>query len=168
MYYQIERLIDRDWLIVANDTGILYVGLASSDGSKKFINSIRMTQIEDQLDLYFIELEEYFNGGRKQFDWPLIVQGTPFQKEVWEALHLIPYGSTWNYGQIAERLNRPKAVRAVANAIGRNPHLVITPCHRVIGKDGSLRGFSSGLDLKQELLELEERYNVENRVNRTR
>ncbi len=154
MYYQTKWMNNREWLMVANDVGILFVGLASELEDKKLRS---LVESQGQLEPYFNELKEYFNGERKHFNWPLIAQGTPFQQEVWAILQLIPYGSTQHYGQIAEQLGRPKAARAVAKAIGKNPHLIITPCHRVIGKDGSLTGFRAGLDLKQELLNLEER-----------
>lgn len=81
--------------------------------------------------------------------------GTEFQRQVWEALREIPYGSTCTYGDIAARIGRPKAVRAVGHAIGQNPVSIIVPCHRVIGKDGGLTGFAGGLAVKKLLLELE-------------
>lgn len=101
------------------------------------------------------QLTEYFNCQRQTFDLPLQFEGTPFQCEVWQALREIPYGETRSYRDIAERIHRPKAMRAVGAANGRNPLSVIVPCHRVIGANGSLTGFAGGLDVKQQLLTLE-------------
>lgn len=101
------------------------------------------------------QAEEYFSGKRKNFDLPLSPQGTDFQKKVWVALTQIPFGKVTTYGKIAKQINNPKGVRAVGGAIGRNPIGIIIPCHRVIGKNGTLTGFASGLDRKQSLLELE-------------
>ena len=101
------------------------------------------------------QLDEYFAGLRRGFDLPLAPQGTPFQRQVWFALATIPYGQTRSYAQIAAQLQRPTATRAVGAANGRNPLPIVLPCHRVIGADGSLTGFSGGLPTKRFLLELE-------------
>lgn len=101
------------------------------------------------------QLEEYFAGKRKQFDLPLSLRGTEFQRQVWAALRDIPYGETRNYGQIAQAVGRPKAVRAVGMANHRNPISIIVPCHRVVGADGSLTGYGGGLENKKFLLALE-------------
>jgi len=101
------------------------------------------------------QLEAYFSGTLKSFDLPLKLEGTEFQKTVWQALQEIPYGETWSYGQLAGHIGKPQAMRAVGAANGRNPIPVIIPCHRVIGADGSLTGFGGGLPIKQKLLELE-------------
>lgn len=101
-------------------------------------------------------LDEYFRGGQPDFSLvPLQAEGTLFQREVWKALLTIPYGETRTYGQIAHMIGRPKAVRAVGGACGRNPLPILVPCHRVVGADGSLTGFSCGLDRKRFLLSLE-------------
>lgn len=102
-----------------------------------------------------VQLDEYFSGARKQFDLPLAPQGTPFQTEVWHTLATIPYGETISYAQLAQRVGKPTAMRAVGAANGRNPLPIVLPCHRVIGADGSLTGFGGGLPTKQFLLELE-------------
>ena len=102
-----------------------------------------------------VQLDEYFSGARKQFDLPLAPQGTPFQTEVWQTLATIPYGETISYAQLAQRVGKPTAMRAVGAANGRNPLPIVLPCHRVIGADGSLTGFGGGLPTKQFLLELE-------------
>lgn len=101
------------------------------------------------------QLAEYFAGDRKSFDLPLALAGTEFQVSVLEALQAIPYGETTSYGAIAKQIGRPRAVRAVGAANGRNPIPIIVPCHRVIGSSGDLTGFGGGLDTKAELLRLE-------------
>jgi methylated-DNA-[protein]-cysteine S-methyltransferase len=101
------------------------------------------------------QLEEYFAGARQEFDLPLDPKGTPFQLETWRALRTIPFGATISYGELARRLGKPSAVRAVGAANGRNPISIIVPCHRVIGSDGSLAGYGGGLEVKRRLLELE-------------
>jgi methylated-DNA-[protein]-cysteine S-methyltransferase len=103
------------------------------------------------------QLQEYFSGRRKQFTVPLRLEGTPFQKTVWEALQAIPYGKTVSYAEIAARIGNPKAFRAVGMANNRNPIAIIVPCHRVIGKNGALVGYASGIAFKQGLLDLERR-----------
>ena len=101
------------------------------------------------------ELEEYFRGERREFTVPIHEQGTEFQKNVWKALRRIPYGETRCYEEVAQMAGSPGACRAVGGANHKNPIMIITPCHRVIGKDGSLTGFGGGLNVKQYLLDLE-------------
>jgi methylated-DNA-[protein]-cysteine S-methyltransferase len=101
------------------------------------------------------QLSAYFAGKRKRFDLPLDPQGTPFQLRAWNALREIPYGETRSYKQVAEAIGCPKGPRAVGLANNRNPLPIITPCHRVIGANGQLVGYAGGLDVKKQLLELE-------------
>lgn len=101
------------------------------------------------------QLRAYFDGRRSAFDLPLGPVGTEFQRHVWFALAGIPFGATLSYAQLAARVGRPSAVRAVGAANGRNPLPIVLPCHRVIGSDGSLTGFGGGLPAKRFLLELE-------------
>ena len=103
------------------------------------------------------QLGEYFAGKRKEFSVPLDMRGTPFQKNVWEALLAIPFGETRSYGQLARQLGNPNATRAVGAANGRNPLSIVVPCHRVIGSTGKLTGFGGGLETKAQLLRLEEK-----------
>ena len=104
----------------------------------------------------FSQLDEYFAGKRKDFDLPLNLDGTDFQKNVWNELQKIPYGETISYKTLSERVKgNPKASRAVGNANGKNPVAIIVPCHRVVAHDGSLGGYSLGLEMKKKLLELE-------------
>ena len=102
-----------------------------------------------------VQLRDYFNGKRKVFDIPLLLRGTGFQAAVWNVLRTIPYGETRTYKNIAALAGNPKACRAAGMANNRNPVVIIIPCHRVIGGDGSLTGYGGGLEVKQYLLELE-------------
>lgn len=103
------------------------------------------------------QLKEYFEGDRRTFTLPMDVTGTPFQKSVWNELRKIPYGRTVAYKAIANQIKNGKAVRAVGNANGRNPLCILIPCHRVIAGDGTLGGYSGGLDKKKKLLRLEQK-----------
>lgn len=105
------------------------------------------------------QIEEYFSGKRIEFDVPLDIIGSEFQKRVWRELCKIPYGKTCSYKDIANALHDPNASRAVGSANGRNPLCIIIPCHRVISSDGSLGGYSGGLDKKLKLLHLEKEHN---------
>jgi methylated-DNA-[protein]-cysteine S-methyltransferase len=101
------------------------------------------------------QLEDYFAGRRREFTLPLDPRGTPFQLQVWEALRAIPYGTTVSYAEIARRMGRPSAARAVGRSVGQNPLAIVVPCHRVVGANGALTGFAWGIDRKRRLLELE-------------
>ena len=101
------------------------------------------------------QLEEYFAGKRKNFDMPIGLGGTDFQRKVWMEVAKIPFGQTTTYMKLSQKLGNPAAIRAVGAAIGANPILVILPCHRILGSDGSLTGYAGGLDRKKALLELE-------------
>ena len=101
------------------------------------------------------QLQEYFQGQRQSFTLPLAPPGTPFQQRVWQELQRIPFGTTLTYGELAQRLGMPQAARAVGHANGRNPLAIVIPCHRLIGSDGQLHGYASGIALKQRLLQHE-------------
>jgi methylated-DNA-[protein]-cysteine S-methyltransferase len=103
------------------------------------------------------QLAEYFAGQRTSFDLPLAPAGTPFQQAVWRALLEVPFGATSTYGAIARAVGRPAAVRAVGSAVGANPLGIVVPCHRIIGRDGTLTGYAGGLERKAKLLALESR-----------
>lgn len=118
-------------------------------------NNIQVSADSALLDLACLQLDEYFEGKRREFAVPLYPVGTGFQKRVWECLSKLHFGETVSYGEIAERIGKPSAVRAVAGAIGNNPLSVFIPCHRVIGKDGSLTGYAGGVGRKEILLNLE-------------
>ncbi len=120
------------------------------------MNAVIRQRPNSHLDQVTTELFEYFEGQRKVFSVPIHFTGTDFRKSVWKILMNIPYGETWSYKQQAAALGNPGAVRAVAAANGANGIAIIVPCHRVIGTDGSLRGYAGGLKRKQYLLELEQ------------
>jgi len=134
------------WEITATDTAVCSV---TNKLSAKTIRSNGVCEAAKK------QLTEYFVGKRQTFTLLLDLKGTLFQKQVWDALTGIPYGKSVSYTQIAEQIGRPAAVRAVAQAISKNPCLILVPCHRVLGKNGTLTGFSAGLDIKIELLKLE-------------
>ena len=114
--------------------------------------------IPEALEDCVYQLNEYFKGERKQFSFTLNPQGTTFQNLVWKALLTIPYGKTCSYLDLSKQLGDPKAIRAVANANGKNPLWIVIPCHRVIGSDGSLTGYAGGLHRKKWLIEHESPY----------
>lgn len=134
------------------DGNITYLGFHEDD--KRILNYKKMETplIKDTK----IQLTEYFEGKRKDFDLPLSLYGTDFQKSVWKALEEIPYGQTCSYKDIAIKIGKPKAARAVGMANNRNPISIIIPCHRVIGHNGSLIGYGGGLSMKKVLLNLEQ------------
>ncbi|MEH6534746.1 MAG: methylated-DNA--[protein]-cysteine S-methyltransferase [Psychroserpens sp.] len=137
--------------IVGDDDGISQVTILNSEEKETDIIPI---VLEDCV----IQLQEYFEGVRTQFDLTLNPHGTDFQKSVWKLLKKIPYGKTRSYLELSKQLGNVKAIRAVANANGKNPFWIIVPCHRIIGSDGSLTGYAGGLHRKQWLLEHESPY----------
>jgi len=137
--------------IVGNIDGISSITVVNSEEK---VTDIIPLELEDCV----IQLNEYFDGKRKQFDLKLNPQGTDFQKSVWDTLLTIPYSKTVSYLQLSKQLGDVKAIRAVANANGKNPLWIVIPCHRVIGSDGSLTGYAGGLHRKQWLLEHESPY----------
>ncbi len=114
-----------------------------------------LLQTTELLSMATIQLDEYFQGKRTTFSLPFKLTGTPFQLAVWKELQNIPYGQTTSYKEIAQKINKPKAYRAVGVANNKNPLPIIIPCHRVIGSNGKLIGYAGGLKLKNYLLELE-------------
>lgn len=114
-----------------------------------------LLQTTELLSMATIQLDEYFQGKRTTFSLPFKLTGTPFQLTVWKELQNIPYGKTTSYKEIAQKINKPKAYRAVGMANNKNPLPIIIPCHRVIGSNGKLIGYAGGLKLKNYLLELE-------------
>ena len=114
-----------------------------------------LLQTTELLSMATIQLDEYFHGKRTTFSLPFKLTGTPFQLAVWKELQNIPYGQTTSYKEIAQKINKPKAYRAVGMANNKNPLPIIIPCHRVIGSNGKLIGYAGGLKLKNYLLELE-------------
>lgn len=137
--------------VACDETGITDVAMGEVDAKEEENHLIHQAAKQ---------LEEYFFGCRQEFNLPLSLQGTQFQQNVWGELMRIPYGETRSYGQIAERIGNPRACRAVGRANNRNRIIIIIPCHRVIGADGSLVGYGGGVDVKKKLLELEKKFAV--------
>ncbi len=144
-------------LLTADEGGLTRVEFPDSDGGHHPDPGWVAVEPEEEpvLEAAREQLAGYFAGERTGFELPLAPVGTAFQQQVWEALNTIDHGQTRSYGQLAAQLGRPTASRAVAQAIGRNPLAIVVPCHRVIGSDGSLTGYASGLERKRFLLDLE-------------
>jgi methylated-DNA-[protein]-cysteine S-methyltransferase len=145
--------------LVAADHRLAGVYLASTrhDPPPAAIGVAAQAGDDDLLDTAARQLAEYFGGSRTRFDLPVELDGTPFQRTVWQALRSIPYGATISYGELAGRIGQPSASRAVGLANGRNPVSIVVPCHRVIGANGSLTGYGGGIERKRFLLALEQR-----------
>ncbi|MCO4795208.1 MAG: methylated-DNA--[protein]-cysteine S-methyltransferase [Bacteriovoracaceae bacterium] len=133
--------------VLCDDTSLLSVSFVSKATKKENSNKITKKTIR--------QLEEYFSGKRKDFDLPLKIEGTQFQKKVWKNLTRIPFGKLKTYGQVAKSIGKPLACRAVGGANNKNKHAIVIPCHRVIGASGDLVGYGGGLKYKKYLLELE-------------
>lgn len=152
---------EKQFFLAATPYGLCYMNIYSQsiDDFPKFVKRwfphFKWEQDNDQLKGYIDEYMEYFQGTRQTFTFPMELRGTDFQLKTWNVLKNIPYGQVTSYSDIAHKLDNPKAVRAVGGAVGANPLLICIPCHRVIGKDGRLTGFSAGLELKKELLSIE-------------
>ncbi|QWG51750.1 methylated-DNA--[protein]-cysteine S-methyltransferase [Bacillus mycoides] len=147
--------------IAATENGLCFIGSQDENfeelntwASKK-LPQHTFIQNPDYLQTYTKELIEYLETKLETFTIPIDVYGTAFQLAVWNTIREIPYGETHSYSEIAERIQKPNAVRAVGTAVGANPLLITIPCHRVIGKNGKLTGFRGGLEMKKELLKLE-------------
>jgi len=150
MYYCYLDTPIGELLLAGDDDGLYQVGFPK--GSMRREPHADWIFNEGRLQEARRQLSEYFAGERRNFDLPVQLTGTEFQVRVLEALREIPYGETVTYGDIAKRIGRPKAVRAVGAANGRNPLPIVVPCHRVIGSTGDLTGFGGGLDTKEALL----------------
>ncbi len=143
--------------VVGSDLGIRYLMFAN-DAHPKPLERLYISdsEVHDSVNDAITQLDEYFNGSRRDFELPLDLQGTEFQVAAWNALADIPYGRTASYGQQAASIGRPKAVRAIGGANGRNPVAIVLPCHRIVGADGSLTGFGGGIAVKKWLLDHEQ------------
>ncbi|PIC76834.1 cysteine methyltransferase [Sporosarcina sp. P19] len=148
-------------ILAATEKGLCYVGLAENsleqlkDWAKRLDNE-GLKEDEAKLEVYSNQLKGYFSGRTNDLlALPLDLKGTPFQLQVWEMLQQIPYDEVVTYSEIAEQIGKASAVRAVASAIGKNPVLIVVPCHRVIAKSGGLSGYRDGKKHKRNLLQLE-------------
>ncbi len=150
--------------LVASDTKLLAILWEGDNPARVRLGTLQEYQDHSVLMETEQQLRQYFARHLKKFTVPLEFNGTSFQKSVWAALLSIPYGETRSYAQIAKQIGRPKAVRAVGAANGKNPISIIAPCHRVIGTNGSLTGFAGGLEAKRYLLGLEARHDIGTRA----
>lgn len=141
--------------IIVSKSGVREILINKNSESDDRSDITQVSSDDQKVMSVFTQLREYFDRKRKDFELPLGILGTDFQKKVWDNLRKIPYGETISYGELANRMGDKNLMRAVAAANGANPIPIIIPCHRVIGADGSLTGYGSGLDVKQKLLELE-------------
>lgn len=148
-------------VLVATPAGLCRVGLPGEHRASleawaaRWVGPEPLEENPAVLSEAVTQLREYFSRIRREFDLPLDLRGTPFQRRVWEELRRVPYGQTVAYGELARRVGRPGAARAVGRAVGANPVPIIVPCHRVVGADGSLVGYGGGLEIKAALLRLE-------------
>ncbi len=160
-YYSEETISQINIAVLASSKGIKKISFNPTKEIIELSSATKLRSDDPYLFGIFKQLKEYFAGTRKEFDVPLDIEGTDFQKRVWDELQKIPYGKTISYKTLAEKLGDVKAIRAVGKANGQNPIAIIIPCHRVIGADGSLTGYAGGLDIKEKLLHLEGALNPE-------
>lgn len=163
VYYYIFETVFGNIFIASTDIGLCIANFVDENYDKqlswlnKYFRKDNIFENKDKNINVYNQLEEYFKGDRKSFDLTLDILGTPFQKQVWRVLEEIPYGKIFTYKDVAIELGDSKKSRAVGGAVGKNPIIIILPCHRVIGSSGKMTGFSSlgGIELKKKLLELE-------------
>jgi methylated-DNA-[protein]-cysteine S-methyltransferase len=148
MHYAVMNTSVGPVTVASTDRGLAAVHFGNSVPDGAVVDNSANREIVQQLS-------EYFEGKRTRFELPLDVEGTAFQKSVWNELLRIPYGETRSYGDIAKALGKPAAARAVGMANHNNPVAIVIPCHRVVGQNGSLTGYAAGLQLKQQLLSIE-------------
>ena len=142
--------------VLSSGTGLRWIDLTATSLARLAERlSAKVLPDDEPNEAVLTQIHGYLRGNRRTFDLPLDLRGTPFQVSVWKALGEVPYGETASYGEIAEQVGRPRAVRAVGQAVGANPVAIVLPCHRVIGSSGNLTGYAGGLPLKERLLALE-------------
>lgn len=165
IYWSLLKYNEWNLYLAATEKGLCYVGSQNksfeevSNWAQKRFPGCFLVEDRGKLSPYEKELKEYLAGERKQFSVQSDYKGTAFQVAVWNALNEIPYGEKKSYSEIANYINKPQAIRAVGAAIGANPVLMTVPCHRVVGKNGSLTGYRGGLEMKIKLLDLEKSNN---------
>ncbi|MBM7703755.1 methylated-DNA--[protein]-cysteine S-methyltransferase [Metabacillus iocasae] len=168
LYWSLLKFKGWNLYVASTSKGLVFVGSQNKPfeelfewTKKRFLGS-PLVENDKKLEPYIAEITQYLAGKRKTFTVPFEYVGTQFQRAVWDALCEIPYGQTKSYSDIANDINNSEAVRAVGAAIGANPVLITVPCHRVIGKNGSLTGYRGGLEMKTMLIDLEERASSSN------
>lgn len=140
--------------VIADESGIKRIEIFDDQWEEYLTNNPEIVEDQELCSEALRQIDEYFNGKRKQFDLPLSIEGTDFRKKVWQALLTIPYGEVRSYAEVAEMIGNPKAVRAVGQANKANQIPIIIPCHRVIGKSGDLVGYAGNrTSFKEKLLE---------------
>ncbi|MFD1737620.1 methylated-DNA--[protein]-cysteine S-methyltransferase [Bacillus salitolerans] len=168
LFWSLLKFKDWNIYIASISKGLVFVGSQNKpfeelfEWAKKRFPGSPLVEDDEKLEPYVVELTQYLEGKRNTFTVPFEYVGTQFQLAVWNALCEIPYGQTKSYSDIANDINKSTAVRAVGAAIGANPVLITVPCHRVIGKNGSLTGYRGGLEMKTLLLDLEKRASSSN------
>jgi methylated-DNA-[protein]-cysteine S-methyltransferase len=160
-FYSEETISEINIVVHASSKGIKKIFLNPKKEFPDLSTATKLRSDDPYLFGIFNQLKEYFEGSRKVFDVPLDIAGTDFQKKVWSELQRIPYGKTISYKTLSEKLGDVKAIRAVGKANGQNPVAIVIPCHRVIGADGNLVGYASGISIKEKLLHLEGALNPE-------
>ena len=161
LYWSLLKFKDWNIHLASSAKGLVFVGSQNGPLEELFVWAKRrfpgssLVEDDKKLEPYVDEITQYLEGKRRAFTVPVDYVGTQFQLAVWNALIEIPYGQTKCYSDIAKYINQPAAVRAVGSAIGANPVLITVPCHRVVGKNGSLTGYRGGLEMKTLLLDLE-------------
>lgn len=161
--YSATRMEDLLYVRAPSPVGPLFLAASTKglvrlefEGRVQKLNSVQLRESKDALAPYLCELDAYFAGVRQEFSFPLDLRGTEFQLACWHALLKIPYGETCSYRDIAQAIGHPHAYRAVGMSNNRNPVAIVVPCHRVIASSGSLCGYGGGLNIKRQLLELED------------
>lgn len=170
VFYQ--QLDNQEWplYLAATSEGLCFVGSLGEDftelenWTEKYVPDALLVENKAETAKYAEQLQEYFKGERSHFDIPLNAIGTDFQRKVWTALKELSYGETTSYGEIADKINRPGSSRAVGTAIGKNPILIVVPCHRVIHKNGGISGYRGKLPMKKKLLALETKQPLANEI----
>lgn len=161
LYYASAKISDIHFKVFSSAKGIRKIFLNQKEGEYEAASLTRLHPDDPYMFGIFHQLHEYFSLTRKEFDFPLDIHGTDFQMKVWNEVKKIPYGDSISYKQLAAKINNPGSIRAVGRANALNPVPVIIPCHRVIGADGTLTGYSGGLEIKEHLLELEGNISLE-------
>jgi methylated-DNA-[protein]-cysteine S-methyltransferase len=144
-----------DLHVAATTRGLCRISYRGDDWEEQLARGFGVRVLRVPLDDVRRELDEYFDGSRREFDLPIDLRVAPFYADVLRELARVPYGSTDTYGALANRVGRPKAARAVGTVMNRNPIPIVLPCHRIVGASGALTGYAGGLDIKRRLLELE-------------
>lgn len=157
LYYDVVSVADTELIIASTDQGLAFVGSpnAGLEEIQKFYPTYELVQDSELNKPVSQRLNSYFQGQDVLEEIKCDIHGTDFQESVWNALRNVPYGTTQTYQQIADEIGKPKAARAVGTAIGRNPVLIVVPCHRIVSKNKGGSGYRGGLEMKKRLLELE-------------